>query len=452
MTADDQNREPAHRELAGGTAPAGGSPRVADLPPALGAAARGVAERLAGAGHRAWIVGGAVRDLVLGRVPGDIDMASAALPEEVERLFAWTLPVGKAFGTVLVRWPEPAREPTHEPTHEHGREPEGTLAVEVTTFRTETGYSDGRRPDRVEYGTTLEQDAARRDFTCNALFLDPLADELRDPTGGLDDLRTGVLRCVGDPRRRFAEDGLRLLRMARFAAAYGLEPEAEVLAAARDERSSLRGVSAERIYAELSAIFERPGAGRALELLVRCELLSALASATAREPGRIAPVLEALPQPVGVEAGFAVLFEGEDDPGAALAALRAPLVVRRTVERLWTLRRELEALDATSTRADRFFVLRDELFDQALHLALASCAVGGLATDELQRLALERSRLSRAELFPEPLIVSADLEAQGLPPGRAWGEILGEAERAQLDGVFADRETALRWLTERVAP
>src|SRR5262245_13356451 len=169
-------------------------PTVAHLPGELARAARAIAVVLARAGRRGWLVGGAVRGLALGVEPRDADLATAATPDEIERLFPRTYAVGKAFGTVVVH--------------------SGAADVQVTTFRTESAYKDARRPDEVRFGTSLEEDAARRDFTCNALYLDPLSDEFRDPTGGLDDLELRRLRCVGDPARRFAEDGLRLLRLA----------------------------------------------------------------------------------------------------------------------------------------------------------------------------------------------------------------------------------------------
>jgi tRNA nucleotidyltransferase/poly(A) polymerase len=197
-----------------------------------------VAERLAGAGHRVWLVGGAVRDLALGRQPKDLDLASAAVPEEVERLFDRTVSVGREFGTVLVL--------------AGGRE------LQHTTFRSESGYADRRHPDRVAYGSSLEGDARRRDFTCNALYLDPLADEFRDPEGGLEDLRAGRLCAVGDAAERFREDGLRLIRMARFAARLDLEPAPELVAAARAEAGALEGVSPERTLGELERIFSGP--------------------------------------------------------------------------------------------------------------------------------------------------------------------------------------------------
>lgn len=229
-------------------------PAMQDLSAPLAHAARTFAEVLARAGQRGWIVGGTPRDLALGREVHDLDMASAATPEHVESLGLRTFPAGRAFGTVGVL--------------------AGEITIQHTTFRSERGYTDARRPDVVQFGATLAEDASRRDFTCNALYLDPLTDEFEDPEGGLADLARGVLRCVGEARARFEEDGLRLVRLARFAAALELAPAPDVLAAARDARDALRGVSPERVLAELETLFARPRSTRALALLAECDLLT----------------------------------------------------------------------------------------------------------------------------------------------------------------------------------
>lgn len=186
-----------------------------ELSPDLARAARAIAERVASAGARAWIVGGAPRDLALGLAPHEIDMASSLEPDAIQALFPRTTPLGRAFGTVIVHL--------------------GSADVEHTTFRTESGYADARRPDEVRFGASVEEDARRRDFTCNAIYLDPRNDEVRDPEHGLDDLEGKRLACVGDARERFREDALRPLRMARFAGGLGMEPTPETADAARAE-------------------------------------------------------------------------------------------------------------------------------------------------------------------------------------------------------------------------
>lgn len=181
-------------------------------------------------GARAWVVGGCLRDLLLDREVSDWDLATSAEPDAVTRMFRRVIPTGTAHGTVTVL---------------HRGE-----AFEVTTLRGEGAYADGRRPDSVHFVDDIEDDLARRDFTVNAMAYDPLEDRLVDPFGGLDDLRAGVLRAVGDPRRRFAEDGLRILRGARFVATLELELEPDTRAAFEGALDTFRKVSRERVREE----------------------------------------------------------------------------------------------------------------------------------------------------------------------------------------------------------
>jgi len=191
---------------------------------------RFIIHRLEKNGHGAYVVGGCVRDLLLGMQPGDWDVATSAPPDEVRRLFARTIPTGFAHGTVTVV--------------------EGGLAVEVTTFRLEGGYDDHRHPGWVEFSPRIEDDLARRDFTINAMALDHRG-VLLDPFGGMDDLATGCIRAVGDPAERFGEDALRMLRAARFSSQLGFVLHPETESAVRENVNLLRHVSAERIQAEV---------------------------------------------------------------------------------------------------------------------------------------------------------------------------------------------------------
>ena len=207
--------------------------------------ARHILRTLTGAGCEAWLVGGCVRDLLRGVPPHDWDICTSARPEETERCFAGQriLETGLKHGTVTV-------------LEEDG-------AYEVTTYRTDGLYSDGRRPDCVRFVPDLESDLARRDFTMNAIAMG-LDGSLRDPFGGAEDIRTGTVRCVGDPVLRFQEDGLRLLRALRFAAVFGFEIEKNTAQAIHQTRSMLDRVAAERIHAELCRLLPGPGAGRML--------------------------------------------------------------------------------------------------------------------------------------------------------------------------------------------
>ena len=189
---------------------------------------------LESAGHQAWCVGGCVRDLRLGRTPVDWDVTSSALPEETMALFGErAVPTGLKHGTVTVRTED--------------------QPVEVTTFRKDGAYRDHRRPETVTFTDSLEEDLRRRDFTVNAMALD-LRGTFRDPFGGLGDLERGILRCVGEPERRFHEDALRILRGLRFSACLGFVLEEKTASAIREKKELLRDIAPERVWAELSRL------------------------------------------------------------------------------------------------------------------------------------------------------------------------------------------------------
>jgi tRNA nucleotidyltransferase (CCA-adding enzyme) len=408
-----------------------------DLSAQLADVARAIADVLGRAGHRAWIVGGAPRDLCLARAPKEIDMSSDAHPEQVERLFAHTIPVGRAFGTLVI--------------HQAG------IDVQHTTFRSEAGYSDARRPDAVVFGASAREDSTRRDFTCNALYLDPLSDEFLDPQQGLEDLARRRLACVGDARRRFEEDGLRLLRMARFAAALELELADGMLDAARSARETLRGVSPERVLGELRVIFEGPHSDRALDLLESAGLLERAVPGLAPGAGagsaawaRTRRVFAAFTDPPGLALGLAALLA--PDRVAAIEALRASRAVQARVREIRALEAAMSAMSSRGAglRSQRIRWMRSAAFDEALALARAHASADGVDARRLVELALERGRLGESDLHPERWITSRDIEAAGVARGPSWSRLLEEAERLQLDRQVGSRDEALAWLRERV--
>lgn len=427
-------------------------PSSRDLNADLHDAAVFIARALHDAGHQAWIVGGAVRDLVLGKTPHEVDLATEALPNRVESLFEHTTAVGKAFGTIVVHL-----KLAHDVK----------VDVEVTTFRADGHYADGRRPDEVTYGSSAEEDARRRDFTCNALYLDPLTDDFLDPERGLEDLRAGRLRCVGEPAERFREDGLRLLRMARFAARLGLAPTAEVLAAARDTRSSLRSVSAERVLHEFLGMFHSDRPASAFRLLAENGLLRVAlpggsegpAEATALTSSRL-EVFEALGGHLAPALGLAVLLDPsplESDPtrrehaATQLERLRPSRALRNQVCATWRLMDDLHAACASAkARSARVRMMRDPAWETAF-VALTAWirALGESGGDQLQALTAERDGLGPADLSPPPLLTSADLAAAEVPRGPLWGSLLERAEDLQLDFELQDRAAALTWLAGR---
>ena len=215
--------------------------------------ARSIVARLRAAGHQSYLVGGCVRDLLLGREPKDFDVATDARPDRVSELFERSEQVGAHFGVVLVR--------------------ENTAQVEVATFRSDASYSDGRRPDAVHFEGDPRQDAMRRDFTINALLLDPDTNEVLDFTGGREDLRRRAIRAIGDPEERFQEDHLRLIRAVRFAARLEFEIEPATMAALQRLHGLIVSVSPERVRDELVRILTEGGARRGFELLDETGLL-----------------------------------------------------------------------------------------------------------------------------------------------------------------------------------
>lgn len=213
-----------------------------------------IADRLQKEGGAAYLVGGCLRDLVLGRRPKDWDIATDLAPEEVKKLFRRVHEVGAAFGTLMV----PRRDGIYE----------------VTTFRTEGAYSDGRHPDEVAFTREVERDLERRDFTINALAWDPRADHIVDPFGGLYDIERRIIRAVGDPAERFREDALRLMRAVRFAAQLDFRIERDTWQAIREEAEGLRRISNERIREELNRVLLSPRPSRGLTLMLDAGLLA----------------------------------------------------------------------------------------------------------------------------------------------------------------------------------
>lgn len=429
------------------------------LPRALDQASKEVARVLGEHGHRAWIVGGAVRDLLLGRKVSDVDMTSDAKPEVIEALFERTIGVGKAFGTVIVVI--------------------GEVSIEVTTFRADGCYSDGRRPDTITYSKTPEEDAERRDFTCNAIFLDPLTDELLDPTGGEEDLAQGLLQTVGDPKHRFQEDALRLMRLARFAARLGLEIPDDVAAAAKECAPGLAQVSPERILDELSKVLVTRDCHVAVEWMRELRLLEYAVPGLPKLHGEAYDDQQSLMRRVAtlewlesnhLASGLAVLLDplGGDAKSAraALAALRPSKNLAREVESLWMLLGLVEALEPVDDsnidhgpdRAMRLRILADPAWPRCRDLCAAygdaRCHNQELEGGHLGRngreLALFESELTKDQIAPKVLLESKDLEEAKLPKGKLWGETLAAAYQAQLEGDLTSRSEALAWLLERV--
>ena len=411
-------------------------PSMEALAEPLAEAARTVARTLETAGYRGWIVGGAVRDLALGRPPKDVDMVSAAHPDRVLELFERTHPIGKAFGIVLVQV--------------------GGVDLELATFRTESGYSDTRHPDLIKFADSPQEDALRRDFTCNAMYLDPLSGEVCDPCGGLQDLAAGRLATVGTPQDRFAEDGLRLLRLARFGAQLGLEPAPGLLEAAGACAESLSAVSPERVRSELEGCLYRGAPERALEILAGARLLGACLPWFARDEGLVSHAREVLARLGPAAAGPAgwvtyLVAEGEDPSivGARAEALRFSNSERKAVTRSAELASRWGLLASAGTSpSERMLATRADPWRPAWELARARCECqGGVGDlDALNALGFWRAGLTPEQLHPAPLVGAEELRTAGIPRGPRWSELIAQAEADQMDGKLTASGDVPTWL------
>jgi len=413
-----------------------------------------IVARLRAAGHQAYWVGGCVRDRLLGRQPKDYDIATSARPDQVLALYPDALRVGAHFGVLLVE------------------------GVEVATFRSDQAYTDGRRPDAVTFETSPAADAARRDFTINGLFLDPLSGEVLDFVGGQADLAGGIIRAIGDPAQRFAEDHLRLLRAVRFAARFGFVLDAATQQAMLQSAPSLHKVAAERVREELTRILTEGGAAAGFALLRDTGLLvhvlpEVAAMEGVEQPPEFHPegdvwthtllMIGGLSQPsmtlawgtllhdVGKPPTFVraerIRFDGHASVGARMA--------RDILNRLRASAEELDQvvslvahhMDWMHVQQMRPSTLRRFLrlpgFDEHLELHRLDCESSHRRLENYHFVREQREKLTEADLRPTPLLTGHDLIAAGLQPGPAFSRILNEIETAQLDGQIHTRDEAL---------
>jgi poly(A) polymerase len=430
-------------------------------------AAREIVRTLQSAGYETYWVGGCVRDRLLGRTPEDWDVATAAHPEQAAPLFAASRAVGRHFGVLHVQcaghW------------------------IEVATFRSEGAYSDGRRPDSVQF-TDARTDAERRDFTVNALFFDPETGRVIDFVGGQADLRARLVRAVGEPRQRFAEDWLRLLRCVRFACKLGFDIEAGTWTALSAAAPHIVTTSAERVRDELLAMLTGPAPRRALELLSDSGLLAVLLPEVAALRGveqspdfhpegdvwqHVLRMFEHVRDPspelalgillhdIGKPAtrrvrGDRTTFYGHVDAGIDIGArvlerLRVSNATRDVV--LTAIGQHMRFLDTPhmkqSTR--RRFVLQPHFATiLELHRLDSLGSSGDLSRWQLCRDEMERFEPQRE--LARPLLDGNDLQAAGLAPGPALGRALQALVDAQLEGEVGDRDAAWAWLRRRFAP
>jgi len=427
-----------------------------------------VCDALERQGHQAFLVGGCVRDLLLGREPADYDVATSATPAEVLQLFPGALDVGAHFGVILLE--------------------RDSQKVEIATFRSDLGYSDGRHPDQVVYSKTPDEDVQRRDFTINGLLMGHDSGEVLDFVGGRADLGAGIIRAIGDPSRRFAEDKLRMLRAVRFAARFGYRIEPFTFKAIRQHAHEIPVVSAERIRDELTRLLTEGAARRAFELLDELGLLPKLlpevaAMKNVAQPPQFHPegdvwlhtllMLErllaqssstlawgTLLHDVGKpptfrpasETGDRIRFDGHVEVGVRMAQeichrLRFSNDDTEQVVALIANHMKFKDVGQMRTATLKRFV-RLPQFDEHLELHRLDClsSHGKLDAYDAVRTFLEQT--PPAQVRPPRLLSGDDLKTLGYTPGPQFQRILASLEDAQLDETVQTREQALSFVRE----
>lgn len=378
-------------------------------------------------GYIALWAGGCVRDQLLGIEPKDYDVATSATPEEVRTVFGRrrTIPLGASFGVITVLGPKEAGQ------------------IEVATFRTDGGYSDGRHPDQIEFSTP-QHDAQRRDFTINGLFYDPVAGEVLDYVGGEADLAAGILRAIGNPRARIAEDKLRMLRAVRFAARFDFAIDADTLKAIRDHSAEITQVSGERIGAEMRSMLQHPRRSEALTLLRECELephvLPELTAATGELWNHIVSVLRRLASPTFPLALAAILSQFERHVSVASIRQRWKLANAESVRVDWVVNHLPIARSATTIPWPQ--LQRVLIHEGSAEMVQLVEAIDGSDSPAVV-LCREKLALAPDRLNPPPLITGEDLIAAGLKPGPKFAELLEQVRDAQLLGQISSKDDAL---------
>src|SRR5271163_2061847 len=434
---------------------------------------RALAERicrtLRAAGHQAYFVGGCVRDILLEREPADYDVATDATPDRVQQLFPHSLAVGAKFGVIVV-------------TEDSGAD--SSIQVEVATFRSDVGYSDGRHPDKVVYAATPQEDVKRRDFTINAMLLDPETNEILDFVGGRDDLRAGIIRAIGRPADRFREDKLRMVRAVRFAARFRYAIEAVTFNAIVQSAPAIHDVSPERLRDELTKILTEGAARRGFELLDETRLLPELLPEIARMKGVEQPpqfhpegdvwthtliMLDGLAAGCSPTLAWGVLLHDVGKPptftppSGPNGRIRfdehvdvGTVMAEEICERLRFSNDDTAQIAALVANHLRFkdvpqmkpstikrFVRLDR-FEEHMELHRLDCSSshGHLDNSEFVRRFLAET--PPEQVHPPRLLTGDDLISLGYRPGPPFHAILEAVEEAQLNGKVTTREAAMR--------
>ena len=391
--------------------------------------ARLVVRRLRDAGHQALWAGGCVRDMLRKVRPKDYDVATSAHPQDVKKLFHRTLMVGAKFGVVVVLGPR--------------------TQVEVATFRCDVGYKDGRRPQRVVY-SDARQDALRRDFTVNGMFYDPIEDKVTDYVGGKKDLQRKVIRAIGRPCLRFAEDHLRMLRAVRFACTLGFTIETSTANAIRSQAPSIQRISAERIAEELLAILRSPSRAEGIALAGELGLLKVILPEI--DYAESVQRLRKLGRANSLAALACLLYDPQQTDQPSRASKRARAICRR-LKFSNQLLRQTDWLLATAT-----YLLVEGAAKRDISLAQLKKMMASGNFDELlllckvvapqrayRQLRRRSLQIDPKKIRPKPLITGQDLLDMGVRPGPQLGRCLEAAYEAQLDELVKTRAQARKF-------
>jgi len=446
-------------------------------------------------GHQAYLVGGCVRDLLLKREPADYDISTDATPDEVMRIFPETYAVGAQFGVVLVPLPESERAAIAATEGQEAGPPleeraisghQHKFCIEVATFRSDVGYSDGRHPDEVRFSRDPKQDVQRRDFTINGLLLDPLTDQVLDFVGGQKHLNTKTIRAIGDPQLRFAEDKLRMLRAVRFAARFEYTIEPSTFAAIRALAAQIHQVSRERVRDELTRMLIEGHARRAFELLDETGLLQEVlpeisAMKGVEQPPEFHPegdvfvhtllLLEKLPQPCPMTLAWGALLH---DVGKPPTFRRAPDRIRfddhvdvgvkmaeAICERLRFSNEDKAQILSLVDNHMRFGdvermkpstfkrFIRLPRFDEHLELHRLDCEGSHRSLRLYDFTREKRAEMPASSIRPEPLLSGDDLIDAGYAPGPLFKQILAAVEDAQLDGGLQSKKQAMKFVRSK---
>ncbi len=414
-------------------------------------------------GYEAFFVGGCVRDALLGVKSGEIDIATSATPGQIRDTFEKTVSIGESFGVVLVMI--------------------GEEKFEVATFRKESGYGDGRHPDRVDYTENPEEDVKRRDFTINGMLYDPVSNQLYDYVEGLRDLERGLVRTIGDPEKRFGEDRLRMMRAVRFASCLGFELDRAAFSAISSAAAGISSVSGERIREELIKILTRQNPGDGLRLLSESGLLEHFLPEVqsmrgVKQPPQFHPegdvfvhtclvmdmlyrntegrysselAVAALLHDVGKPRTYTetdrIRFNGHDKLGARMSEsiCRRLRFSKKQIKRISELIAEhlkfKDVFNMKKSTLKKFFSL--PYFEEHMEMHLADCMASHGKTDAYDFIREKMEEYGREEIKPQPLLGGKDLIDLGYSPGPVFSEILGLVEEQQLEDKLRSRQEAI---------